>query len=351
MFTREHKNKLWSAAIALLFSLVLFFNANGTTFKTSLISPTASEVTLEDIAIQPVYNTNEFFIHGFDPTVRVKLSSVNRVLLDTESNEQTRNFKIVADLTNLGVGTHNVALKVQNLNNNVTATVEPSSIPVTIEKRVTKKFKIEIPISEENLAEGYQLGEVITNQTEAEVITGEDTLKEISKVMASVDDLQNLSEDTEKEATIYAVNYQGERLPAILQPDKVKIQIKLVAPEKEVDLVVKQTGKMGDGISHFEYELSPKKVFVTGPLQKISNLREIEIPIDVTGISENVKRTIDLPISQDIHAIINQIVVDIKPVYFETETSKTETTTTDSTTETTKKSETTKTSTESTIDE
>ena len=44
----------------------------------------------------------------------------------------------MADLSELGEGTHEVPLEVQNLSSGVTAEIEPKTITVTIEKKVTK---------------------------------------------------------------------------------------------------------------------------------------------------------------------------------------------------------------------
>ncbi|MBT1022660.1 hypothetical protein KJW59_20230, partial [Enterococcus faecium] len=75
--------------------------------------------------------------------VTVKLSSANRVQLNAEANEDTRMFRVTADITKLGEGTHEVPLKIQNLSSAVTAKIEPSTITVTVEKKVIKDFDVE----------------------------------------------------------------------------------------------------------------------------------------------------------------------------------------------------------------
>lgn len=55
-----------------------------------------------------------------------------------ESNADTRNFQVVADLTKLPLGTSEVPLTVRGLSSAVTAEIEPKTVTVTIEKRVTK---------------------------------------------------------------------------------------------------------------------------------------------------------------------------------------------------------------------
>ena len=50
-----------------------------------------------------------------------------------ESNADTRNFQVVADLTKLPLGTSEVPLTV-GLSSAVTAEIEPKTVTVTIEK-------------------------------------------------------------------------------------------------------------------------------------------------------------------------------------------------------------------------
>ncbi|GMA43311.1 hypothetical protein GCM10025853_07680 [Tetragenococcus halophilus subsp. halophilus DSM 20339] len=70
------------------------------------------------------------------------LSGANRVQLNAEANEETRNFEVVADLTDLEEGTHDVPLEIDNLSNSVDASAEPDTLTVTIEKKRRKIFKL-----------------------------------------------------------------------------------------------------------------------------------------------------------------------------------------------------------------
>ena len=55
-------------------------------------------------------------------------------------------FRVTANLTGLGEGTHEVPLKIRNLSSAVKAKLEPDTITVTIEKKVTKRFEESTPL-------------------------------------------------------------------------------------------------------------------------------------------------------------------------------------------------------------
>ncbi len=77
--------------------------------------------------------------------------------LNAESNADTRTFRVTADLTNVGEGTHEVSLKVRNLSSAVTSRLQPETITVTIEKKVTKTFDVETVVPSGSTPSGYEL--------------------------------------------------------------------------------------------------------------------------------------------------------------------------------------------------
>ena len=156
---RKASQKSWfNGLLSLLFALLLFFNANatGNNPSNSGSSQTYSE-TLNNIPVQVQYDKDKYYVSGFEESVNVHLRSENRIQLNMESNADTRNFQVVADLTKLPLGTSEVPLTVRGLSSAVTAEIEPKTVTVTIEKRVTKKFDVEAQLSDNIEKEGYKV--------------------------------------------------------------------------------------------------------------------------------------------------------------------------------------------------
>ena len=129
------------------------------------------------------YDSKRYYIHGYENAVTVKLSSANRVQLNAEANEDTRMFRVTADITKLGEGTHEVPLKIQNLSSAVTAKIEPSTITVTVEKKVIKDFDVETLIPSTFTPSGYELDDTPL-VLKVSITTGDKTLAEIKRVVA-----------------------------------------------------------------------------------------------------------------------------------------------------------------------
>ena len=188
--------------ISLLFSLILFFNVNSSNFSRLISSETSYEESIQNVPINVVYDSDEYFVHGFSSNVSVKLSGANRIQLNKEIDPDTRDFSVVADLTKLGSGTHEVRLKTKNLSSSLFATIEPEKISVTIEKKVKKQFDVSPILSSTTSNNGLKVGELSTQPEKVEITTGENTMKEIDRVVASVDSSKLTSDQESIQAPV-----------------------------------------------------------------------------------------------------------------------------------------------------
>ncbi|MCD5000952.1 hypothetical protein IV487_00490 [Enterococcus saccharolyticus] len=318
MFTKERRSNIMYALLALLFSFVLFFYANGSNLQnTFTTTPNMFEETLEDVPVQIKYNQDKYFIQGYQPTVNVDLRSINRIQLDAETNEETRNFRVVADLTSLSEGTHDVMLEVQNMSNSVKATISPQIFTVTIEKKVAKEFPVEVDFSEENLQDGFRLDKITSIPNKVTVTTGEQTAEEISKVIADVSSLQGITSNQTQKVPVHAVNKNGDILQTTIQPEEVQVEAIVSAPEKEVSLFASQQGTTPNGISHFNYVLDQTKATISGSQELIDSLSSIGVPVDVSTIREKTTQVVTIPVPDGVISHPQEVTIEITPVFLD----------------------------------
>ena len=121
-------DRLWQMVVALFLAVTLFFTAwsgNTQNKNNSSIASNTFTKTVESVPVDIKYDSDKYFISGYSYETEVYLTSINRVKLDSEINNDTRSFKVVADLSNLGEGTQTVPLKVTNLPSGVTDVAFP----------------------------------------------------------------------------------------------------------------------------------------------------------------------------------------------------------------------------------
>lgn len=315
MISKERRTSLLYGFVALLFSIVLYFNANGQTVQSTLSGNESYSQTVSNVPIQLLYDTDKYYIHGYENTATVKLSSANRVQLNAESNADTRTFRVTADLTNVGEGTHEVSLKVRNLSSAVTSRLQPETITVTIEKKVTKTFDVQTVVPSGSTPSGYELDKTNVDPDEVTITTGDKTLSEIHQVVAVVDPSMIKDEGINSEVPVQALNQAGEALSIVADPVQVKVTADAIKPKKSVHLYGTQQGTPGSGVKSYDFKFSELDAVVTGSNEQLALIGDsIPVPIDVSGITHRTTRNIDIPLERGLSISPKSVSVEITPI-------------------------------------
>lgn len=315
--------KNWfSGILALLFTLLLFFNANAQENISANVGVNQFyDEMIYDVPVQLEYDKDKYFVSGYEETVNVQLSSANRVQLNRESNEDTRKFRVVANLSEVPVGTSEVQLKVEGLSNAVKANIEPQTITATIEKKVSKTFKVQAKLPDSLESEGYKIDKVTLAPKEVKITTGEETLKSISKVVAPISNTKQSSDTIQQKVNVQAVNKNGETLAIENPAPQVDVTVDLTVPKKEVTLRPVSSGSVPSGVDNFSFAFSETKAEIRGPNSILSSIDAIDVPVDISNIHSVTKQTIKLPTSDDFVTVPTEVVVTITPSYTNSQSS------------------------------
>ncbi|AND72683.1 MULTISPECIES: YbbR-like domain-containing protein [Enterococcus] len=315
MISKEKRTSILYGFVALLFSIILYFNANGQTMQNTLSGNESYSQTASDVSIQLLYDTDKYYIHGYENTTTVKLASANRIQLMAEANEDTRTFRVTADLAHLGEGTHEVPLKIKNLSSAVTAKLQPETITVTIEKKVTKDFEVKAILPTETTPSGYNLTETTVDPTKVTITTGDKTLAEIHQVVAKVNPSMITDDGVNSNVSVQALNSAGEPLSIVSDPVQVNVTSDAIKPKKRVSLYGIQQGTKGEGIKNYNFKFSELEAEVTGTTEQLAQIGDsIAVPIDISGITHRTTRTIQIPVEQGMSVSPKSVKVEITPV-------------------------------------
>ena len=127
----------------LLCCSTLFSQPGRGTRKINRIVSSASNTftqTIESVPVDIKYDSDKYFISGYSYDAEVYLTATTQLALTTETSSDTRHFKLVADLSNLGQGTSRVPIQVKDLPAGMSAQVSPSTLTATIGKKASKTF-------------------------------------------------------------------------------------------------------------------------------------------------------------------------------------------------------------------
>ena len=267
-------DRLWQILVALFFAVVLFFTAWSGNSQNKSNSSSASNTftqTVESVPVDIKYDSDKYFISGYSYDAEVYLTATTQLALTTETSSDTRHFKLVADLSNLGQGTSRVPIQVKDLPAGMSAQVSPSTLTATIGKKASKTFN-----------------------TKVEVTSSEDIINQIDHVQAVLEGDSNLSEDYDGNLVLQAVSTNGTVLASSISPAKVHAKISLRKLSKSVPVKVELTGDKASNVSSISYSFNRGHVTIVGSQEAMDKIDSITVPVDISQVTKDTSKTIDL---------------------------------------------------------
>lgn len=317
----KDKKGTWIVRIlSLFFAILLFYNANSTGFNDDENKFSELSATAEKVPVNVTYNQDKYFISGYDQTVTVELKSSNKILLDKESNAETRSFSIVMDLTKYSEGTHEVPLQIVGLPSAIKGTIKPNKLAVTVEKKKSNKFPVEAAIDSKIFAKGFEIEKAVIEPENVTLSGGEETIKHVSKVIAGISDQTNISSDFSQKVKLYAVDNKNEPLNVKIEPESVRVDVNVKAPTKRVKVNPVQAGKMPQGISDYTFSMKQDKVDITGPKEILDEINTIDLKIDTSNIRETTSSSYIVVVPKEVKVEPDTVLVTVIPKNSSTKT-------------------------------
>ncbi|MEG2254561.1 MAG: CdaR family protein [Vagococcus sp.] len=299
--------------LSLFFALLFFYNANLAKFNKNDTNFTQLTALAEKVPVNVTYNQDKYFISGYEQTVNVELSSANKILLDKESNAETRSFSVVMDLTKYGEGTHEVPLEVSGLPSGMKAKISPNKLNVTVENKASNKFKVDPVIDPSIFANGYELDKAEVDPENVTLYGGEESIKKVARVIASVSEKSNVSGDFYEKIKPYAVDANNEPLNVRIEPESVRVDISLKQPTKKVKVKAVQTGTVPQGIKDYAFNMKQDEVEITGPKEILDEINLIELKIDTSNIKETIENAYPVVVPKDVSVSPETLTVQVVP--------------------------------------
>lgn len=278
--------KIVSIVVAFLFWLVIINITDPTTSRTFFDIPV--QILNENV----ITSANQVYEIEDGDTVRVTVKGKRSFVETLTEND----FTATADLSELSkVNAVNINVR---LNKESTSSVEldwdNAVLKVNLEKRITRKFKVEVAY-QGDLSENYVLGEMVAKPNIVEVSCGESKFKKIDHVGVMVT-LNGESEDFESEYSPILYDVNGDALDdtnVTFSNDQIRVSTE-VLETKEIPVYVNVTGTPADGYRLAQTDYKPESVRVSGTKEALAKAVSIKIPIQIDGEKKDVEKEIDL---------------------------------------------------------
>lgn len=304
LFNQKH-GKLVALILSILFCFMVNTDDNFDLFKVNREVKTLNNLKVSTIVSQQAYE-----VSGVPETVTVEVIGETS---DLQMLNLQENYQIVADLSGLTEGTHDVTLQARNFSPRLEVIIKPNTAVVTIKRKESKRFTLGYDFVNTSKMESiYALSEPTFEQGEVVVRASTETLNQIAFVKALID-VSDVEADFETDAEIAAYDQSGNRINVDIRPTSVKASVKVSTPSKAVPITLVPNGTMPNGKAIASYKLDSQAVTIYAPEDVLETINELPIYIPVNNLTSDQRITmpINLP-SKVTKATLNKVTIEIK---------------------------------------
>lgn len=268
-------------------------NTNGAANKATLSTQKSATVTVP----LKVNVSSKYFVEGYPENVKVKINGPAALV---QTAENTKNFQAYADLEGLKPGKHTVKLKVSGVSHELSANVQPEKVTVTISKKTSATFPIQVRFDSTLIGNGYAAGIASSNYSRAKVIGSRSSINAVTNVVANVSLPEGVQHSVTQNVTLEALDENGKPLNVVIEPTTVKATVPIYAATttKKVNIHLVASGG-GDNTKNYSLSTDTKTVTVTGTKQALSRLQSLNVAVPVSGVTSNTTKTVPIDTIQN----------------------------------------------------
>ena len=269
-------------ALILAFALFFYAKAEMDTNRDTTVS-TETEI-LYNVPLEVYYDDTNLIVTGLPETVNVMIDGPQKIVLQTKT---LQDFKVFVDLTSLMIGEHHVTIRNEGFSDKLEVSIEPKTVNVVIEERVTKEFRVDPEMNNRLIAEEYVLDKMTADPATVMVTGAKSVIENISYVKATVTGEPGIKSSFEQEANVKVLNAELNRLDVVIQPEKVNVKVEIKEYSRELPIKIKQIGEFQEGVSLEDVSVEPSTLTVYGKKAMIDELRELVVEFDVADLEES----------------------------------------------------------------
>lgn len=285
--------------VALVLAALLYVSTNFDfgSDSNSLNTPAqkGSEV-IESVPVEVYYDRDNLVVTGIPETVSVTLEGPRNLLVIAKNS---REFKLYIDLSDpeIELGKRNVKIQVRDLNDRLTATVNPETVEVMIQEKITKEFTVTPEFDRSLLEDGYIAEEPTVNPTTVKITGAKSMIDSIVYVKAIINLEEGVRDSVTLKAQVQAFDKDYNKLDVEFDPGIVEVKVPIVSPSKTMSIVPVESGEPISGVSIENIEVEPGEITLYGKQDVLDAIENFQLPVDISNIQESTTLTlpIDLP--------------------------------------------------------
>ena len=142
----------WFLRFTALFLAIFFFSPyRRKKIRNSKAVGDAMDI-IRDVPVEVYYDNENLVVTGVPETVNMTIEGPANIV---QTTKLLKDFTLRVDLSNLPMGRHTVKIKPENISEKLEVRIDPATIEVVIEEKITQTSRVDPELNERLLAEDY----------------------------------------------------------------------------------------------------------------------------------------------------------------------------------------------------
>ncbi|MFU8690135.1 YbbR-like domain-containing protein [Rossellomorea sp. FS2] len=305
--------------VGLLLALILYMSVNFGDLQKEANRPSSGSSqedveTVQDVPLEVFYDSDNLVVTGMPETVNVRLEGPKALV---QAAKQVKDFQVYVDLNDVGIGNHQVEVKIDNLSDKMKAKVNPGYVNVSVQEKVTKEFGVEPEFNEGLLADGYDAQGLAVEPKTVKVTGAKDEVERITYVKATIDVDNEINQNVTREAQVQVLDRNYNKLDVEVEPETVDVTVSVTNPSKTVPISVKEKGELPEGVTLNSISVKPKEATIFGNQSLLDTVKELFAEVDLSDIKKDTTKKVKIGPQSDLNKVTPEeveITIDVSQV-------------------------------------
>lgn len=284
-------NPWFIRGIALFFAVLMFLVVQSDEEQGSRAAGGTDIAVLQDVPLEVYYDDENTVVTGAPETVSVTIEGPGNLVRTTKT---IKDFTVFVDLRTLTMGAHKVRVQTENLSEKLQASIEPETVDVVIEERISREFRVDPEMNERLLAENHVINSLEVEPATVMVTGAKSVIDSISFVKASVTADPGVDGPLEQQASVRVLDRDLNKLNVAIEPAEVTVKADISQYSRSVPVKLRRSGTPEEGVTINSLNTATETVKLFGPKNVLDEIGELTAEVDVSKVTASGKLTVEL---------------------------------------------------------
>lgn len=286
-------DKPWFLRVtALALAIILFFSVQVEDSKTDRNTVGDTWDVIRDVPVEVYYDNENLVVTGVPEKIDVTIDGPVNIV---QTTKVMRDFILKVDLRSLNNGKHTVRIDTENLSEKLNVRLDPATVDVVIEEKISKTFKVDPELNERLLAENYNLVKMEVEPSEIQVTGAKSVVDAVEFVKVSATGDKGINKSFEQRAKVRVLDRELNKLNVTIEPAEVNVKVDIEENNKEVPIVLRKRGVPGDNVTIDSLTTELKTVKLYGSKKTLDLIKDLKVDVDISKVKESGTIELTLP--------------------------------------------------------